>query len=91
MTTPRTDWFWKTWATLLLLVLAKLAFSLPSGAAPRPDLSLVRPLHAQDVAIGNNVICTSGANGTVLYCWTMAPSGANPGIRWYGAFKVPNS
>ena len=91
MTNLLADRFWKVWATLLLLVLARLAFAVPTESAPRPDLSLVRPLHAQEVAIGGNVICTSAANGTVLYCWTVTQSPAGPTIKWYGAFKVPNS
>ena len=91
MTTSRADWFWKAWATALLLLLAKLAFGSPTGTVPRPDFSLVRPLHAQEVAIGGNVICTSAANGTVLYCWTVTSTAAGPAIKWYGAFRVPNS
>jgi hypothetical protein len=91
MTTTRTDWFWKAWATVLLLLLAKLAFAGKSVIAPGADLSLVRPLHAQEVAIGSSAICTSAANGTVLYCWTIATTPAGPNIKWYGAFKVPNS
>jgi hypothetical protein len=90
MTTTRADWFWKAWATAFLLLLAKLAFAGPTGV-PRPDLSLVRPLHAQEVAIGGNVVCTSAANGTVLYCWTMSSAANGPAIKWYGAFRVPNS
>ena len=91
MTTPRADWFWKAWATALLLVVGKLAFAGAPSATRLPDLSLVRPLHAQEVAIGGNVICTSAANGTVLYCWTLTSSAAGPAIKWYGAFRVPNS
>lgn len=89
--TPRTDWFWKAWATVLLLLLARLALAPTSATASRPDLSLVRPLHAQEVAIGSNAICTSAANGTVLYCWTITPGPTGPVIKWYGAFRVPNS
>ena len=91
MSTARSEWFWKAWATALLLVLAKLASARSSAAAPQPDLSLVRPLHAQEVAIGSNVICTSAADGTVIYCWTIATGPGGPTIKWYGAFKVPNS
>ena len=91
MTTTRADWFWKAWATVLLLLLAKLAFASAPATGPRLDLSLVRPLHAQEVAIGSNVICTSAAEGTILYCWTITAAPAGPTVKWYGAFKVPNT
>ena len=91
MSTAGSQWFWKVWATALLLVLARLAFAGAAPAAPSPAFSLVRPLHAQEVAIGANAICTSAASGTVLYCWTINPGPTGPAIKWYGAFKVPNS
>lgn len=91
MSTAGSQWFWKVWASALLLVVAKLAFAGPSMPVPARDLALVRPLQAQEVAIGANAICTSAANGTVLYCWTITPGPTGPAIKWYGAFKVPNS
>lgn len=95
MSRMRAEWFWRVWATALLLVLAKLAFgpaAVPRSGAAAASFSLVRPLQAQEVAIGGgDLMCTSAAAGTVLYCWTITRGAGSPVIKWYGALKVPNT
>ena len=94
MSSLRVDWFWKAWACALLLVLAKLAFgsAAQSRIPAARGFSLVRPLQAQEVAIGGgDLICTSAVGGTVLYCWTVTRGTGAPVIKWYGVLKVPNT
>jgi hypothetical protein len=70
------------------VVLAKLAFgSADSGGRNR--FELVRPLHAQGVAMDESALCTTTPDGRTLYCWSVVHSTNGPIVTWKGAYHAP--